>query len=124
MIRGANPLLVESFTADVVVSEYNALVQGTEEGHATTTTTQNATGFLGFTLDEAETVGYSVPVCSIGTALGVASQAIAVGDPVILSATAGYVDPASALASGTPNVIGYARTSAAAAGDRILIKIA
>lgn len=117
-------MLVDTATADAAVGQYQALVYSASEGHATTTTTQNATGFFGVSLDQAAS-GASVPVVRVGTAWVTASGAIPVGEPVVLSATAGAVDPASALASGTvANVIGTADSAATAAGDLILVKLA
>ena len=122
-IKGAQQVLVETFVGDVAVTQYAAVVQGTDDYHCTLPAGQNATGFLGAAWDSNVEAGSSVPVVMIGTAWMVASGAIAAGDQVIIANAQGQVEPASAVAAGTANVIGTALSTTAAAGDIVLVML-
>lgn len=122
-MRGANQVLVSTFVADAAISQYAAVVQGTSDYHANTTTTANAGKFLGFTLDSTDASGKTIPVVMIGTGWVKASGAITAGDDVILSATAGEVEDASSVTAGTAVPIGRALSTTTAAGDYVLVLI-
>lgn len=121
-IKGAQQVLIETFTADVVIPQYVAVVQGASDYHATLPAAANAGAFLGITLDTVEASGESIPVVMEGTAWVQASGAIAAGDQVIIANALGQIEAVGATA--TPVIVGTALSTTAAAGDICLIKIA
>lgn len=112
---------MESFYGDAVIPQYAAVVQGTSDYHATLPAAANAAGFLGAALDGNEAAGESVPVVMMGTAWMPASGAIAAGDLLIIANAQGQIEAVGATA--TPNIIGQALSTTAAAGDLCLVKL-
>ncbi|MCL6454364.1 MAG: DUF2190 family protein [Alicyclobacillus sp.] len=121
-IKGFNTVLRETFVADAAVTQFSALVQSTSDYHATVPSGENATGFVGVALDDAN-AGQTVPTLMIGTVWMVAASAITAGAEVIIANAQGQIEASTALGSGTPNLIGRALSSASAAGDLVLVKV-
>lgn len=118
--KGYQVILPETFQADANVSQYTALVQGASDFHATNPGALNAAKFVGVAMDDASS-GNSVPVCMIGTFPIQASGAINAGDQVIIANAQGQIQSVGATAS--PNIIGQALSTTAAAGDLCLVKL-
>lgn len=116
-IKGGIPVLVDTGTADVVVAQYQVVVQGASDYHVTSPGGANASGFQGVTLDETEAANESVPIVRLGTAWVQAAGAIASGDYVSIANAKGQVQ------SGGSNIIGVALSTATTAGDIILMYI-
>lgn len=116
-MRGANQVLVSTFAADASVNQYQAVVQGASDYHATNPAGAGVGKFVGFTLDSADS-GDSVPVVMLGTAWCTAAGAINAGDYVVIANAQGQVE------SGQGNVVGIALSTTTQAGDYVLVYIA
>jgi predicted RecA/RadA family phage recombinase len=119
-VKGFNPVLRETFEADVAVTQFAALVQGSADYHATLPSGQNADKFVGVALDDANP-GQTVPVAMMGTVWMIAAGAINAGDKLIIANAQGQVQ--SVGSTQNPNIIGTALSSATAAGDLVLVKV-
>jgi len=104
------------------VSAHRVVVQGASAGEcALPAGIGPASGrLLGVTTDAQATDGRAVAVRKLGIALVEAASAIALGDAVEAADTEGRVRTVTGLVSseGT-NILGYAETSASAAGDLV-----
>lgn len=106
------------------VNKYTVAVLDTTTAHQITqTTVLNGKGFIGIIQEDTD-AGDEVDVLVEGIGWVTADGAVAVGDELILSATAGQVESNTTAAEATPVVVGTALTTAAEAGDLILMKIA
>lgn len=117
----------QSFNAAVAINKYQAVVLDTSTAHQVTLpgATANGKNFIGIAQEDVDPTSYD-PMLNVrvdGISFALAAGAIGVGDAVVLSATAGSLESVPGNTVGAPNVVGYALTAAAAAGDQFLLRI-
>ena len=115
-IKGAIQVMIDTFTADAAVNQFQAIVQSATDYHATNPVGANAGEFVGITLDSAAE-GESVPVVQLGTAWCQAAGAISSGQFVSIANAQGQIQ------AGGSNIIGIALSTTTAAGDYCLVYI-
>lgn len=109
---------------------YRAVVQGANAGEVKKPAAADEGKAVGFTQEAQATQNKSVLVKEAGRTFAVAAGAIAVGDAIGIADATGKVKSVQTDMAAAPgvakvvNVLGYARTAAAADGDMIEAQIA
>lgn len=105
------------------VGAYRVVVQGANAGEALLPAAANDASILGVTVHSQSRQGGHVAVRKAGIARVVAAGAIALGDAVNVADSAGQVKTVSEALGTLVNILGFAETAAAAAGDVIEVFI-
>ncbi len=105
------------------VSSASVVVSGGEAGDCALPAAANAGNILGIAVTSQSESGRAVSVRKAGTAEVVAAGAIAAGDPVNIADTSGRVKAINEAAATKVQCVGFAETSATAAGDIIEVFI-
>lgn len=120
-LRGTEPILEDSFIADEALSQYQAVIYGSVEGHVTVPA---ASGDVpaGIVQEDADASGDVVRVMQIGKSLVNAAVVLAIGAQLQIHDVAGNVATPTAWASGD-GFVGYTEEASTASGDQICAMI-
>jgi len=115
-----NPMLIKTYTAEVAITKYMAVIEGTSDGQANDPGAANDVA-LGIAL-HAAAAGEPVDVCLFGPCLAVADGAFSRGALLAISSTTGKVDAITiGVTTADQRVIGKALQTAGADGDLVSI---
>ena len=101
-----------------------AVIPGTDNNQQCKLPTAAGERALGLTFAGGDAVGRPVTIVTDGQSKGIASAAIAVGDPLEVAGASGKLRKAAPTVGVNANVLGFAQTSAAADGDEFDVQLA
>ena len=101
-----------------------AVIPGTDTNQQCKLPTAAGERALGLTFAGGDAIGRPVTIVTDGQSKGIASAAIAVGDPLEVADTAGKLRKATPTIGVNANLLGFALTSAAVDGDEFEVQLA